>query len=65
MSISLHPGSINTDLSRNSGALIQLVGRIATYPVSYGAINSLFAGTAPAASELNGKVSICPSKVGP
>ncbi|KAF8500401.1 NAD-P-binding protein [Russula emetica] len=54
-SISLHPGSINTDLSRHSGTLVQRVGRMVTYPVSYGAINSLYAGTAPAAGELNGK----------
>ena len=57
MSISLHPGSINTDLPRHSGTLLQFVGRMVTYPVSYGAINSLYAGTAAAASELNGKVS--------
>ena len=29
-----------------------------SYDVSYGAISSLYAGTAPAAAELNGKVSI-------
>ncbi len=58
MSISLHPGIINTDLSRHSGALIQRIGRTVTYPVSNGAINSLYAGTAHAAGELNGKVSI-------
>ena len=29
-----------------------------TYPVSHGAITPLYAGTAPAAGELNGKVSI-------
>jgi NAD(P)-dependent dehydrogenase (short-subunit alcohol dehydrogenase family) len=55
VSISLHPGSINTDLTRNSSTLLQLVGRMMTYSVSYGAINSLYAGTAPAAAELNGK----------
>ena len=65
MSISLHPGSINTDLTRHSGTLLQRVGRMITYPVSYGAINSLYAGTAPAAAELNGKVSIRPSRIGP
>jgi len=29
-----------------------------SYDVSYGAIGSLYAGTAPAAAELNGKVSV-------
>ena len=65
MSISLHPGSINTDLTRYSGTLLQRVGKMITYPVSYGAINSLYAGTATAAGELNGKVSIRASKIGP
>jgi hypothetical protein len=65
VSISLHPGSINTDLTRYSGTLLQRVGKMITYPVSYGAINSLYAGTATAGGELNGKVSICASKIGP
>jgi hypothetical protein len=51
------------DLSRHSGTLIQRIGRMVTYPVSYGAVNSLYAGTAPAAGELNGKVSISLSKL--
>jgi len=55
VSISLHPGNITTDLARNAGLLVQTFGRLVTYPVSYGAISSLYAGTAPAASELNGK----------
>jgi len=58
VSISVHPGNINTDLARNASAFTKILGRIITYPVSYGAINSLYAGTSPAASELNGKVSI-------
>ena len=61
MSISLHPGSIKTDLARHTGSLVQRVGRLVTYSVSYGAISSLYAGTAPAAGELNGKVSISTS----
>jgi len=55
VSISLHPGAIKTDLARHSGSLVQRVGRLVTYSVSYGAISSLYAGTAPAAGELNGK----------
>ena len=58
MSISVHPGNINTDLARNASSFVKILGRIITYPVSYGAINSLYAGTSPAAGELNGKVSI-------
>lgn len=57
VSISLHPGIIKTDLSRNSNSFVaHLFGRIMSYDVSYGAISSLYAGTAPAAAELNGKV---------
>lgn len=64
MSIALHPGAINTDLARHISTLIQRLGRIVTYSVSYGAINSLYAGTAPAAGKFNGKVSACLSKIG-
>ena len=58
MSISLHPGIIESDLMRHANSFLQLIGRLIRYSVSYGAISSLYAGTAPAASELNGKVSI-------
>ena len=63
MSISLHPGNITTDLGRNAGSLMKIAARLMTYPVSYGAITSLYAGTASAAGELNGKVSIPGSRV--
>ena len=58
VSISLHPGAIDTDLGRHASSLIQRLGRLVTYPVTHGVITSLYAGTAPAAGELNGKVSI-------
>jgi len=35
-----------------------------TYPVSYGAITSLYMVTAPASGELNGKVGISASRIG-
>jgi len=35
---------------------MKLFGRVITYPVPYGAITSLYAGTSPAGAELNGKV---------
>jgi hypothetical protein len=54
--MSLHPGLVKTDLTRYTGFLAQRVGRMLSYDVSYGAITSLYAGTAPAAGELNGKV---------
>ncbi|KAI9444096.1 NAD-P-binding protein [Lactarius indigo] len=55
VSTSLHPGVINTDLGRYSGSILQLIGRLIGYDVTYGALTSLYAGTAPAAGELNGK----------
>ncbi|KAH9059516.1 NAD(P)-binding protein [Lactarius vividus] len=55
VSTSLHPGAINTDLARHTNSLLQRFGRIVTYDVSYGAITSLYAGTAPDAGELSGK----------
>jgi len=55
VSISLHPGTIQSDLTRSAGSMVQLLGRLLLYSVSYGAITSLYAGTAPAAGELNGK----------
>jgi len=56
VSTSLHPGAINTDLSRHTSSLLQRFGRIVTYDVSYGAITSLYAGTAPDdTNSLNGK----------
>ncbi|KAH9005647.1 NAD-P-binding protein [Lactarius hatsudake] len=55
VSTSLHPGTIHTDLTRNSNFLVQFLMRLATHDVSYGAITSLYAGTASAAGELNGK----------
>jgi retinol dehydrogenase-12 len=58
VSTSLHPGIIKTDLTRHLGlsSLMQRFGNVFSYDVSYGAITSLYAGTAPAAGELNGKV---------
>ena len=43
---------------RHASLFLQLTGWLIRYSVSYGAISSLYAGTAPAAGELNGKVSI-------
>jgi len=55
VSISLHPGNVTSDLANDAGALMKLFGGVITYPISYGAITPLYAGTSPAAAELNGK----------
>ncbi|KAI0281867.1 hypothetical protein BGY98DRAFT_957904, partial [Russula aff. rugulosa BPL654] len=55
-------GVIKTDLTRNSITFVShLFGRIMSYDVSYGLISSSYAGTAPAAAELSGKVTILAS----
>ena len=58
MFISLHPGTIQTDLGRHMSSFQQTLGRMVTQPVSHGAITPLFAGTDSEAGELNGKVSL-------
>ena len=57
MFISLHPGTIQTDLGRHMSSFQQTLGRMVTQPVSHGAITPLYAGTDSEAGELNGKVS--------
>jgi len=59
--ISLHPGNVPSDLARDAGVLMKLFARVITYPLPYGAITSLYAGTSPAAAELNGKVGDIPA----
>jgi hypothetical protein len=63
VSISLHPGNFSTDLAADTGLAMKIFGRLITYPISYGPITSLYAGTATAAGELNGKVSIPASRI--
>ena len=62
MSTSLHPGTVTSNLTRDASFFVRVFGRLTTYDVSYGAITSLYAGTAPAAGGLNGKVgtALCP-----
>ena len=65
VSISLHPGTIQTDLGRHMSSFQQTLGRVITYPVSHGTITPLYAGTAPEAGDLNGKASIPASGFAP
>jgi hypothetical protein len=65
VSISLHPGNFATDLGSDASLAMKIFGRLITYPLSYGPITSLYAGTAPAAGELNGKVGSPTSRIRP
>jgi len=54
VAISLHPGNINASPEQRN-ILVRIFLRLAFYDIAYGAITPLYAGTAPAATELNGK----------
>ncbi|KAJ7472409.1 NAD(P)-binding protein [Mycena galericulata] len=56
VSTSVNPGNLKTDISHNAtGAVILLVKLFLIYPVEWGAVTQLWAGTAPEAAHLNGK----------
>jgi len=54
VAISLHPGGINSG-SGNMNFLLRVFLRFILDDVAHGAISPLYAGTAPAAAEINGK----------
>ncbi|KIK55268.1 hypothetical protein GYMLUDRAFT_47990 [Collybiopsis luxurians FD-317 M1] len=57
VSISVHPGSIRTELGRHAPQLImRLIHWAFSYPVEFGGLGPLYAATAPECSEYNGKV---------
>ena len=55
VAVSLHPGNINSS-PETWNILVRILLRLAFYDVAYGVISLLYAGTAPAGAELNGKV---------
>jgi len=59
ISVSVHPGPINTDLPKNTfdpnSATAKIIFRVFLYPVAMGAITSLYAGTSPEVENLNGE----------
>lgn len=54
VAVSLHPGIIGSSPERN--IIVRTLLRLFSYDISYGVISPLYAGTAPAGAELNGKV---------
>jgi len=57
VAISLHPGNIYSSPQEwNWGIVKRIVLGFFFYDIAYGLITPLYAGTAPAAAELNGKV---------
>jgi hypothetical protein len=55
VAVSLHPGNINTN-PPDQNIIVRILLRLAFYDILYGVISPLYAGTAPAGAELNGKV---------
>ncbi|KAG9221386.1 hypothetical protein CCMSSC00406_0009835 [Pleurotus cornucopiae] len=54
VSISLHPGSINSELARHSPGF-SFWGKLLGYDTAHGALTQLYAATAPEAANLNGQ----------
>ncbi len=55
VAVSLHPGNINSG-AEEWNIIVRIILRLAFYDTLYGVISPLYAGTAPAGAELNGKV---------
>lgn len=55
VAVSLHPGNIYSSPERWN-IIVRMLLRLTIYDISYGVISPLYAGTAPAGAELNGKV---------
>ncbi|KIM25452.1 hypothetical protein M408DRAFT_331199 [Serendipita vermifera MAFF 305830] len=55
VAISVHPGAVNTDLTRNHSPFLTRLVKTMTITPSQGAITQLYAATAPEAQKLSGK----------
>jgi len=64
VSISLNPGNVSTDLYRHGSSLENAVMGPFLLKADRGALTQLYAGTAPEATELNGKYLVPFAKVG-
>ncbi|GLB38370.1 putative NAD-P-binding protein [Lyophyllum shimeji] len=64
VSISVHPGTLNSDLHRHMSKLRQRVMNALLYPPSHGALTQLWGGTSKEGAELNGKYLIPWARIG-
>ncbi|KAJ7153072.1 NAD(P)-binding protein [Mycena crocata] len=64
MSTSLHPGNLKTELGRHHGPIFLLFIRLLVYPVPYGALTQLWAGTTAEGATFNGKYLIPWARMG-
>jgi retinol dehydrogenase-12 len=63
VAVSLHPGNINSS-PEQWNIIVRILLRLTLYDIQYGVISPLYAGTAPAGAELNGKVTTRPCSFG-
>ncbi|KAH9945575.1 NAD-P-binding protein [Amylocystis lapponica] len=64
ISVSLNPGNITTDLARYHSGWVIILLKMMTYPVSFGALTQLWAGTMPETLNYNGEFLIPWARVG-
>jgi NAD(P)-dependent dehydrogenase (short-subunit alcohol dehydrogenase family) len=64
ISIAVHPGFINTELTRYHNSILAGLTSKLALPTSLGAVTQLFAATSPEAAELNGKYLVPLAQVG-
>ncbi|KAF8895337.1 NAD(P)-binding protein [Infundibulicybe gibba] len=64
VSTSLNPGNLKTELARHLPKYLQVLSKIFVYPVSYGALTQLWAGTSPEGAGLNGRYLIPWARLG-
>jgi len=64
VSTACNPGTLKTDLSRNSTKVEAFMLSLLQYPAPMGAITQLWAGTSPEGADLNGKYLIPWARVG-
>ncbi|KAJ7695648.1 NAD-P-binding protein [Mycena rosella] len=64
VSVSLNPGNIKTELQRHLAGIVRMLINAILYPVSYGALTQLWAGTTKEGATLGGKYLIPWARVG-
>ncbi|KAI0631524.1 NAD-P-binding protein [Trametes polyzona] len=64
VSVSLHPGNLNTELARHSSKLVRFLMKFLLYPAPLGALTQLYAGTTPEGANLGGKYLIPWARIG-
>ncbi|KAH9480641.1 Short-chain dehydrogenase [Psilocybe cubensis] len=64
VSVALNPGNIESNLQRHLGYWDGLLVKSILWPLQYGALTQLYAGTTPEGAELNGKYLIPWARIG-